>query len=61
MIFTKLKNIWNYISFQDKTNQFVNSNGGVSTINAPIKNRPKWDKVRDVLEGKRPISDLGCN
>ena len=48
-------------SFQEKTNQFVNSNGGVSTINTPITSRPNWGKVKEVLEGSRPVSDLGCN
>lgn len=48
-------------SFQEKTNQFVNSNGGVSTINTPITNRPNWNIVKEVLEGSRPVSDLGCN
>jgi hypothetical protein len=48
-------------SFQDKTNQFINSNGGVSSINTPITNRPNWNKVKEILEGSRPISDLGCN
>jgi len=48
-------------SFQEKTNQFINSNGGVSSINTPITNRPNWNKVKEILEGSKPISDLGCN
>jgi len=24
-------------------------------------NRPDWQKVKEVLEGTRPIGDLGCN
>lgn len=54
-------NLWE--SFQDKINDFVNDpiNGGSSSINNPIKSRPDWDKVQEVLEGERPISDLGCN
>lgn len=48
-------------SFQEKLNQFVNSNGGSSNELIPIKNRPDWNKVQDVLLGLRPISDLGCN
>jgi len=48
-------------SFQDKTSEFVNSNGGNSTIIIPVKNRFDWDKVEEVLNGERPISDLGCN
>ncbi|MBE9489404.1 MAG: hypothetical protein IMY67_03840, partial [Bacteroidetes bacterium] len=48
-------------SFQEKTNTFINANGGLSLINTPIHNRPDWGKVKDVLQGNRPISDLGCN
>ena len=48
-------------SFQNKMNEFINANGGNSSILTPIKNRPDWNEVKEVLEGKRPISDLGCN
>ncbi len=51
-------NLWEH--FQKTTNNFINSNGGISTINTPIHNRPDWDKVKDVLQGNKPISDLGC-
>jgi len=52
-------NLWE--SFQEKTKTFINQNGGVSSINTPITNRPNWNKVKEILEGSRPISDLGCN
>ncbi len=52
-------NLWE--SFQQKTKDFINQNEGVSTILAPIHNRPDWDKIKDVLQGIRPISDLGCD
>jgi len=52
-------NLWE--SFQKKTMEFVNQNSGVSSIVTPVHNRPDWNKIKDVLEGKRPISDLGCN
>lgn len=52
-------NLWE--NFQEKTNSFVNANGGSSSVNTPIHNRPDWEKVKDVLEGRKPISDLGCN
>lgn len=48
-------------SFQNEVMEFVNNNEGSSTINTPIKNRPDWDKVAEVLRGERPISDLGCD
>lgn len=47
-------------SFQDKINGFTNTNGGVSKILKPITNRPDWGEVKDVLNGKKPISDLRC-
>ena len=52
-------NLWE--SFQEKTKTFINQNGGVSTKLTPIHNRPDWNAVKDVLEGRKPISDLGCN
>ena len=48
-------------SFQQGMRNFVNSHGGVSAIEAPIKYRPDWNKVDQVLMGQRPVSDLGCN
>ena len=48
-------------SFQNKTRNFVNSNGGNSSIISPTKNRPDWDRVQQVLNGELPISDLGCD
>lgn len=50
-----------WYAFQANMNNYVNSNGGASTIGTNSKNRPNWNKVRDVLLGERPISDLGCN
>src|SRR5690606_18569798 len=46
--------------FQENLNDFVNdsNSGGTSTITPPITdNRPDWDKVEEVLNGERPISD----
>lgn len=48
-------------SFQNKTQQFINNNGGSSSIVTPVKNRPDWDKVQEVLNGERPINELGCD
>lgn len=50
-----------WYAFQNNMNAFVNNNGGNSTIGTSIKNRPDWNKVKDVLLGNRPISDLGCD
>lgn len=48
-------------SFQNRVNEFINSNRGTASISDPVKYRPDWEKVKDVLEGRRPLSDLGCN
>ena len=47
-------------SFQTQTNNFVNNNGGVSTTVTATKDRPDWEKVKQVLRGQLPVSDLGC-
>ena len=52
-------NLWE--GFQEKLNKFINENGGNSNINDPIISRPQWEKIKDILEGKKPISELGCN
>jgi hypothetical protein len=49
-----------WTSVQNKLKEFVTSKGGNAIINTPVKYRPDWEKVKDVLEGKRPLSDLGC-
>ena len=52
-------NLWE--SFQENINQFINNNSGTSSINVSVHNRPDWDEVNDVLQGRKPISELGCN
>lgn len=52
-------------NFQTKIKNFINSgqstnNNGNSIVNIPVKYRPNWSKVKNVLKGTRPISDLGC-
>lgn len=47
-------------SFQNKINQFVNSNGGSSVVSNPQIHRVNAQKVLDVLNGVKPIKDLGC-
>lgn len=51
--------LWN--SFQNKLSAFVNTNHGSSVKNQPVFHRVNYNKVKEVLEGSRPISDLGCN
>ena len=50
------------VIYGKKLNNLVNNNGGSSMeLTAITDNRPDWNKVKDVLLGVRPISDLGCN
>ncbi|QHI37377.1 hypothetical protein IMCC3317_27560 [Kordia antarctica] len=58
-IFSKADELWETV--QEKLSIFINANGGGSTIVTPVTNRANWEKVKDVLQGKRPTSDLGCN
>lgn len=49
-------------SWQKNFQNFVNDpkNGGTAQKVAPVIYRPDWEKVKDVLKGNRPLSDLGC-
>lgn len=57
--FNSADNLW--ISFQNKVSQFVNTHSGVSTTPNPEKYRPNWDLIKDVLDGKKPISSISKN
>ena len=48
-------------SFQNNIRDFANNNGGTSSIISPVKNRVDWDKVKEVLNGNLPVSELGCD
>jgi len=50
-----------WYSVQENMKNFVNANGGASTVPQEIKNRVNWQKVKKVLSGEDPVSDLGCN
>jgi len=59
--FERAEALWN--SFKDGIYNFTIDNGGGASPVLPSDNsinRPDWDKVKDVLLGNRPISDLGC-
>ena len=60
--FSEPDKLWN--SFTQGIHDFVEVNGGSST--KPVKednkiNRINYDLIKAVLDGKRPISDFGCN
>ncbi len=51
-----------WYNFQDKLFEFVNEEQGSSAIiPATTDNRLDWDEVKEVLQGQKPISELGCN
>jgi hypothetical protein len=45
-------------SFQNKISNYVNSHGGRANVSTPQIERPDWQKVKDVLDGKKPLSTL---
>jgi hypothetical protein len=51
-----------WAKLQDNIESFVNDpiNGGKAQKQTPTINRPNWEDVMDVLNGEKPISDLGC-
>ncbi|MFD2555245.1 hypothetical protein [Sphingobacterium tabacisoli] len=53
--------LWN--SFQDKIVTFVNNLQGNTVKNTAQIHRPDWAIVKDVLEGRKPLSVLStdCN
>lgn len=48
-------------SFQKKLKNYINQHGGNATSATPIKYRPNWEKVKNVLNGQASIQILGCN
>jgi hypothetical protein len=51
--------LWNEMK-QNIVN-FVTNNGGTAINNVNEIYRPDWNKVKEVLQGTRPKSDLGCD
>jgi hypothetical protein len=51
------------MSFQSKIATFINLNQGNAIVNAPVKYRPDWSLVKQVINGQKPISELSteCN
>lgn len=52
-----------WMSFQSKIATFINLNQGNAVVNAPVKHRPDWALVKQVINGQKPISQLStdCN
>ena len=49
------------VASETKVFNFVHNNVGGTINNVNEIYRPDWNKVKEVLRGNRPISDLGCN
>lgn len=54
--FSQADSLWK--SFQKKISEYVNLKGGKANTNTPQIERPDWQKVKDVLDGKKPLSTL---
>jgi hypothetical protein len=51
-------------SFKNGIYSFTQAHSGIAKAPSSVDNsiyRPDWNKVNQVLQGQRPISDLGCN
>ncbi|WP_316804895.1 hypothetical protein [Pedobacter nototheniae] len=57
--FSQADKLWT--SFQYGIVNFVNLNGGVASIDVPEILRPKWNLVKEVIDGKKPLSVLSKN
>lgn len=52
-------NLWE--DMQNKLSNYVSTHGGSASKVQAIKYRPKYDKIKDYIKGKIPISSLSCN
>lgn len=50
-----------WTSFQKITTDFVNKNGGNAGIAQQEIHRPDWSLVKDVIDGKKPLSSLSTD
>ena len=57
--FSEADNLWR--SFQKDIADFVNQNGGSAQKQAPVTNRPDWEKVKDAIKNNRNLSTVDCN
>jgi hypothetical protein len=52
LAFSKADDLWR--TFQVGIKNFIENSGGIASINSPIINRPKWEKVLEALTNKNP-------
>lgn len=57
--FAQADGLWT--SFQNMINTFVNQKGGNSSVGTPDIHRPDWQMVKDVIEGRAPLSTLSTD
>jgi hypothetical protein len=59
--FVGADDLWS--TFQDNLESYINSstNGGTASKQIQKIDRVDWELVKDVLQGQKPISDLGCD
>ncbi|MGJ1286050.1 hypothetical protein ACR79P_09395 [Sphingobacterium spiritivorum] len=48
-------------SFQYQIERYVNKNGGKAKQEVPISKHPDWKSIKEVIDGKKPISYLNSN
>ena len=49
-----------WTSLQENLTSYINDNGGIAIKGDTSINRPNWQDIKDVLNGVKPISELGC-
>ncbi|KMQ64456.1 hypothetical protein IVN40_05300 [Chryseobacterium indologenes] len=57
--FGKADALWN--SYQKMVSDFVNKNGGKAAPGKQEIHRPDWNTVKDVIDGKKPLSTLSSD
>ena len=50
-----------WTSFVNSIRGFVNNNGGTAVRAFAATERPNWQEVKDVLEGRAPLSTLSSD
>ncbi|WP_104381249.1 hypothetical protein [Sphingobacterium sp. HMA12] len=51
--------LWN--SYQKMVSDFINKNGGKAAPGKQEIHRPDWNTVKDVIDGKKPLSALSTD
>jgi len=46
------------LHLRKKVIEYINENGGNTTMGVKIEERPDYDLIKDILDGKLPISEL---